>query len=493
MKRKTFATLLILVFLAVLMIWSFGSSAANNAGRRTPVPVPDSEPNQIFADEDQDVDADLGKHAGRIDREEYLRARDEYLARKRGIEPGMPFNPELRSEAIDQMERQEKGRRLESLVSGSGLTPTTGGAWTAIGPAPLPNGQGTAATTGRVTSIAVDPTNANKVYLGTAQGGVWRSLDGGATWTAIFDSADSLAIGAVAVAPSQPSVLYVGTGEFNQSGDCFFGVGLYRIETVDTTPSLVGPINPQKTFNSLTYKIFEGRSITKILVHPANPDIIFVSTGRGASGSGANGKGTVPTIAQRGVFRSTNATSAVGSVDFEKLNVGGITDADTPDMVMEPGNPDNLIVASLGSGIYRTTNASAATPSFTQTLSLGGNVRVSLAINKIGSSVTVYAATSETPTVTPECATQNGSLAGGAIRKSTDGGATWSGQLAGGQGFCAAQCFYDMPIAVDPNDANVVFVGGQVNITVGQSPNQTQCGRLIGKSTDGGTSFVFDS
>ena len=262
MNRKRLAAILVFAFLAVLMIWSFGSSAANNVSSKAQSPTsngrsasPEAHPNQVFADQDQDeVDADLGKHGGRIDREEYLRLRDEYIARRRGIEPGMPFNPELRRQAIDQMERQEKGRRLESLVSGENLTPplAIGGSWTAIGPAPLPNGVGTSATTGRVTSIAVDPTNANKIYLGTAQGGVWRSLNGGATWTAIFDSADSLAIGALAVSPSNPTILYVGTGEFNQSADSFFGAGLYRIDNVDTAPSLVGPINPQKTFNSLT-------------------------------------------------------------------------------------------------------------------------------------------------------------------------------------------------------------------------------------------------
>src|ERR1041384_266962 len=134
MKRKTFATLLVLGFLTVLMIWSFGSSAANNGASNLPAPVENVAPDQVFADEDQDeVDADLGKHASRIDREEYLRARDEYIARKRGIEPGMTFNPELRSEAIDEMEQQEKGRRLESLVMGGQAPPLAlGGAWTPI-------------------------------------------------------------------------------------------------------------------------------------------------------------------------------------------------------------------------------------------------------------------------------------------------------------------------------------------------------------------------
>src|SRR5207248_7685409 len=115
----------------------------------------------------------------------------------------------------------------------------------------------------------------------------------------------------------------------------------------------------------------------------------------------------------------------------------------------------------------RTTNATAASPSFAQTvaanggapLSLGSTARISLAINKIGSAVTVYAATSETPTATPGCTTANS----GALRKSADGGATWSDQLLGGGGFCATQCFYDMPVAVNPLDANDVYIGGQTS------------------------------
>src|SRR5438477_483300 len=69
--------------------------------------------------------------------------------------------------------------------------------WTAIGPAPIPNGQTTpvSAVSGRVSAIAVHPTNPNIVYVGAAQGGVYRSLDGGATWTELMANAQSLAIG----------------------------------------------------------------------------------------------------------------------------------------------------------------------------------------------------------------------------------------------------------------------------------------------------------
>ena len=216
------------------MVWSFGSSAASSNSKATANDSIDANESSVpqQAEEDDFVDADLGKFGSKIDREEYLRLRGEYIGRKRGIEPGRPFDPSMRGRALDQMDRQEKGRRIESLVNGD-LTPSlgtdAGGAWTPLGPTSITNGQalsgGDTAVSGRVTAIVVDPTNANNVYLGTAQGGVWRSLDGGTTWTAIFDSADSLAIGALALAPSDPTILYVGTGEFNGCGDCFFGVG----------------------------------------------------------------------------------------------------------------------------------------------------------------------------------------------------------------------------------------------------------------------------
>ena len=499
MKQRSIATALFLFVVLFLLIWNFGSSAANRKSQVAENSVPENDASEIFqGGSERESDADLGKWGRGIDRDEYLRARDEYIGLKRGFEKGRPFNPELRREAIDQMERQEKGRRLESIMSTRITSSAVGGSWIPIGPAPLPNGVGNSPTSGRVTSIAVDPTNANKVYLGTAQGGVWRSLDGGVNWAAIFDTADSLAIGALALAPSNPSILYVGTGEFNSCGDCFFGVGLYRIDNVDTAPSLVGPINPQATIGNLTYKVFNGRSITRILVHPTDPATIFVSTGNGVGGSGINSLGLVPTLATRGVYRSTDATSATPS--FTKLVVTTEASPDTPptgnvtisDMVIEPGNPDHLLVGVLGltgttSGVFESTNALAGSPTFTQRLVLSGTsgLRVQLAINKVGSAVTVYAATSETPP-SGSCTISANS---GLIRKSADGGQTWDpNPLAGGRGFCAGQCFYDMPIAVDPNDANIVYIGGQTG-----SSQAAPCNRLLGISTDGGNTFASDS
>ncbi len=528
MKRTTLIIITATTLFLFFVLWSFGSVAGNkdksaqpeqSAAPQLPTQVnkpkpvsenrtPPGKPTQVNKknlDKDEGVNPDMSpKVHGRIDHETYLRLRDEYIALRRGIEPGRAFDPAARGRAIRQMEDQEsraigKDSLLGRITSALGIQAPAVPTWTAIGPAPLfLNGSGNPvpAFSGRVTAIVVDPTNSNIVYLGAAQGGVWRSLDAGATWTSIFDNAQSQAIGALALAPSDHTILYVGTGEFNGCADCFFGAGLYRIDNADTSATLVGPINPSQTIGNLTYNVFNGRSISKILVHPTDPNTIFVATGSGVGGSGANAFSTVPPMATRGVYRSTNATAAAGSVTFQKLTVTTDNSFDSPqtgndtisDMVMEPGNPDHVLVGVIGingssSGVYQTTNA-LTTASFTQTLALpllnGAGIRVQLAINKIGSTVTAYAGTSETPTNTSGC-TSTGS---GAVHKSTDGGATWTGQLTGGGGYCSGQCFYDMPIAVDPNNANVVYIGGQTSGT---------CGRLVGKSTDGGSSFAADS
>jgi len=353
---------------------------------------------------------------GNIDEGAYLRLRDEYIARLRGIEPGRPFDSGARGRAIRQMERAQtlraestKDSFFNKLTSVFGSETPLASVWTELGPGPLPNGSaqnGITSVSGRATTVVVDPTDPNKVYLGTAQGGVWRSLDAGVNWTPIFDSAQSLAIGALAIAPSSPGTLYVGTGEFNGCGDCFFGVGLYRIDNADTSATLVGPINPSQTISNFTYNIFSGRGITKILVDPNNAGTIFVNTGRGVGGQGANSLGLVPAIATRGLYRSTNATAAAASISFQKLVVTTDNSPDSPatgnvdttDMVMEPGNPNNVLVSIVGAsaagGVFRTTNALAANPVFSQTLSVPAGIRTALAVTKVGSTVTAYVTSS---------------------------------------------------------------------------------------------------
>jgi hypothetical protein len=306
-----------------------------------------------------------------IDKQEYLRARAEYYAEQRGIVMGDKFDPTARTAAIQQMDAQQlelfdvmRGRadkagpnsreRIEFDIS------TT--AWTELGPAPIPNGQTEGTTTpvnGRTTAIAIHPTNPNIVYVGTAQGGLYRTMDGGTTWTPMMDEALSLAIGAVTFAPSDPSIVYVGTGEANLSADSFFGVGVYRINNaLDPQPTLTGPINPPVTTGIAGTTAFTGVSISKVVVHPTDPGIIFVSTTSGSSGNPGGGSvsTSVPPLALVGLYRSTNATAPINTIAFEKLTVTTANSLapDTSgnrniiDVVMEPGVPDRLIATVLG-------------------------------------------------------------------------------------------------------------------------------------------------
>jgi hypothetical protein len=445
-----------------------------------------------------------------VDQEEYLRLRDEYIGRLQGMDPTTPLDPTLRGAAIEQFQSQELALQnspgFRDPVTGLGPPP-----WTAIGPFSIGNGQttaaagGTIAVSGRVTVVISNPTNASIVYLGTAQGGVWRSKDGGTTWVSIFDNAQSQAIGALALAPSNLSILYIGTGEPNLSGDSFFGVGVYRIDNADTTTGaladLKGPINPPFSFvnggNTFTTTCFGGRSISQIVVHPTDPATIWVGTSTGIGSAGGNSLSSfVPPLALVGVYRSTNATAAPASVTFTKLPVGTAGGSlDTPptgnrrisDIVLEPGSADNMLVSTFGNaaaddgGIFRSTNASAASPTFTQTLTISAT-RIRFAIQKTGSVVTVLAATSETPGSSATCGNGTGQL-----RKSIDGGVTWpstpataatGGILTGADGYCGGQCFYNVTLAMDPNNPNTIYIGGNAHGT---------CSDAMKKSSDGVT------
>ena len=232
-------------------------------------------------------DADIpARFKDRITPELYHQLRNEYV----NILRGLPADPSLREAAIRQRSLQ-----MTSLPSRFGSVAFVPGAWIPIGPSPIPNGQvvGALAVSGRVTAFAIDPGNTNKVYLGTAQGGVYRSTDGGTNWTQLFDSATSSAIGALALAPSDATKLFVGTGEANGSGDSYAGVGMYRIDNCDTTATLVGPINPIRNYTDTasapqSFPFFNGRSISSILVHPTDPSIVFAGIAGGVIGIGGD-------------------------------------------------------------------------------------------------------------------------------------------------------------------------------------------------------------
>ncbi len=449
---------------------------------------------------DEENDADLPPIArGKISKNDYLQLRAAYIARLRGIDPDQPFDPHARTAAIKQMEAQEsiirQGRFSE--LSAPGYETLVGGTWTFIGPAFLPNGQVTRLTSndpppvpvsGRVTAIDVDPTNPDIAYVGAAQGGVFRTLDGGATWTPLMESAQSLAIGAIAVAPSDPSKVYIGTGEGNSSIDSFFGVGIYRIDGANTaSPTLVGPLNKDASNND----VFTGIAITKLLVHPANPDVILAST---TLAFGGIGSAILQTRPIRGLYRSTNATQANATFTRFPITTANNGDRRVTDMVFEPGNPNNLVVtvgglvgsdAAPDGGVYVSTNAQATTPTFTRVLTIGTTsiFRSNLAINKVGDTTTVLVATNELKDGSTT------SFKNGALKVSTNifsGSPTFT-NLPVADGFCGGQCFYDIFVTMDPNNASIIYLGGSAN-----SGPEAASGRasVFQRSTDGGATFT---
>ncbi len=384
-------------------------------------------------------------------KEEYIRLRDEQIALLRGF----PYKRgDERLNAAAKMKAQEEVMARAGKVAASN--------WTYLGPSPIPV---SVPTSGRVSAIAVHPTDPNIVYVGAAQGGLYRSLDGGATWTPLLDNALTLAIGSVAIAPSDPTTVYVGTGEAAGSADSFLGVGIYRIKNADTTPIVEGPIGSAE---------FNGRSISKILVHPTDANTIWASSYTGTCGMGGCTGAPTPSI---GLYRSNNALAA--SPTFTKLNVTAANGGSRSisDMVMEPGVPDNILCWVRGNaggsdgGVYRSTNATSPSPTFTQTYAtVTNNSRGELAIHKSGATVTVIAATGDVA----------GGSTQGAVFKSTDGGVTFPTQLTQGNNFCNPQCFYDIAVAFDPTNVNTVYLAG--------SPSA-----VFKRSFDGGSTFTSSS
>src|SRR5277367_2621473 len=182
--------------------------------------------------------------------------------------------------------------------------------------------------------IPGDPTT---YYFGATGGGVWKSTDGANTWSPIFDRDGAPSIGSIAVAVSDPNVIYVGTGEACIRGNISQGDGVWK--TIDAG----------KSWKNVGLK--DSRAIGKVIVNPHNPDIVFVA---------ALGHPYGPNT-ERGVFRSTDGGKSWDKVLYKDENTGAI------DISFDPQNP-NILFASLwetrrtpwtlnsggpGSGVYR--------------------------------------------------------------------------------------------------------------------------------------------
>jgi hypothetical protein len=373
------------------------------------------------------------------------------------------------------------GQSTHLPQSGPAISPvssaasTTTPAWTAIGPAPIPNGQTEPAdangisltqspVSGRTTAIAIDPADPNTVYVGTAQGGLYQSRDGGSTWRALMDTAMTLAVGSLELVPSDTTgnTLLVGSGEGNFSGDSYAGFGVYKLTGLKSeSPILSGPFNQSATGAD----VFSKRSIPGLAIDPNNPDSVYVGTATGQQGIGPQAFTGAPL---RGLFHSTNFFS--GASTFTKIALGGLAataDFRVTSIIFEPASSDHMFVGvadpnGLGvGGIYFTTNASALSPAFTQVLATAKAdfAPVKLAINKIGNTVTVASVTGET---VPGSAGQGKAYSAAYDTTTVAPAKLLFHELPAARGFAGGQGFYNLAVAIDPTNSSDLYIAGTV-------------------------------
>ena len=311
-----------------------------------------------------------------------------------------------------------------------------GTVWNPIGPSPMSEGGGR--DNGLVTSIAVNPNNPNVIYLGTAQGGVWRSGDAGNTWTPLFDRQLSLGIGepaGIAIDPNDTNTIYVGTSGRVGSAEPDTvqqpSAGLFKSTDGGASWIMLGLGFPAGNTGNATQ--FINRAINVIIVEPTNSSKLYLS-------------------AFGGVFTSSN-----GGLDWTKATGLGAGNPDVRSLALDLSTPPNkriLHAGVSGRGVFTSTDGGL---SFTQVLSpTTPAVAVALAGGSFGRVVVALA-----PPTSP--ANANGvqvlyvTLSGGGsvpdpvgVFVSKDQGATWTKQAAAGAAPGATYGGYALNMAVDP-------------------------------------------
>ena len=296
---------------------------------------------------------------------------------------------------------------------------------------------------GRAAAAVGSFTDINTFYMGATGGGVWKTTDAGSNWKNISDGYFGGSIGAIAIAPSNESIVYVGEGENTMRGNVSEGLdGMWK------------STDDGKTWKNIGLK--EGRHIVRVIVHPKNPDIVWAAVMGHLFGPNEN----------RGVYKSVD-----GGANWKKvLYVNPQTGAS--DLIIDPSNPDimyagtwelirtpySLESGGAGSGMYKSTD--------------GGNTWVSIKNNKglpkgVWGIVGVAVAKSNTDKL--YALIEN---AKGGLYVSNDAGATW--ELASSDNNIRQRAWYYTKVFVDPADENKVYCPN-VNFMV---------------SSDGGKSFT---
>ena len=303
--------------------------------------------------------------------------------------------------------------------------------WSFVGPRPVTSEywSGNANAGGRVASIACHPTNAALAYIGTASGGVWKTVDSGANWTPLTDAMPNLNTGAVRIDRNFPETIYAGTGEY-VSGS--LGDGLYR--------SLDGGL----TWSTLVSSSILGSRCSGLEV---------------ISGTSATSPATIHWTGSSGYRRSTTGGNS--------WSISGLN-ADCSDLAVNRTDPQIVYVARRSSGIYKSTNGGTSFTLLSGGLPTTGFTRIVMSIAP-SAPATLYAAFVSSSTSGLE-----------GLYKTIDSGATWT-RLTATPDFPNPQGSWDLSIGIDPTNANHLYCGGV-------SPVYQIAGVI--ESTNGGTSWT---
>ncbi|HET6840823.1 MAG TPA: hypothetical protein VFK06_03935 [Candidatus Angelobacter sp.] len=267
----------------------------------------------------------------------------------------------------------------------------------------------------------------NTYYFGAVGGGVWKTTNGGETWEPLFDHQPISSIGALAIAPSNPDVIYVGTGEADLRSNLTYGDGVYKSSDGGRTWSNIG--------------LRDSQHIARILIDPKNPDVALVAALGHAYGPNA----------ERGVFRTTDGGRSWQKVLYKDENTGAI------DLAWDPDNPQTIFAALWsvrrppwsvyppinGSGaIYRSSDGGITwNPVTGNGLPAGDWGRVGLSMARGTHGQRIYALID---------------TAQGGLFRSDDGGQSW--HLTGTDERIRGRLWYFGEVVTDPKDPNTVYL-----------------------------------
>jgi len=306
---------------------------------------------------------------------------------------------------------------------------------------------------GRFVDFAVPDGKPNTFYAATASGGLWKTENNGQTFESLFENEKVFSIGDIAVAPSDPAILWLGSGEANNSRSTYWGDGIYK------------SVDGGKTWVNKGLK--ESHHIGRIVIHPTNPNTVYVA----ALGH------LYSENAERGVYKTTDGgqtwAQALG-VTVDGRAVGAV------DLVMDPTDPETLYAATYdrfrkpwtwgiggpGSGIHKTVDGGKTWTRLTNGLPSGVLGRIGLAIAAKNPKI-LYAEieNANKPGLSPEdrykevlAGKSSEGMLNGEIYRSDDAGATWAKVSPEKRSVGGDPGYYYGQIIVDPNDPNVVYI-----------------------------------